>query len=236
MEVANFRKETEWIDAAIGELRAACDDARSGSRASLAICLAGGLTPEPVYRAMSGLSLGGLSIEVWLGDERVVPAGDPARNGFMVARSFAGCAWDPSPRLRLWPEAETEEAAVSASARYEAELRASLGVRPSFDLAFLGLGADGHTASVFPLSPLLEASPDRPGPPRLAAVARAPVAPFGRMTLTPVALRSARRRIFLVKGADKLPALRRLEAEDPSIPATLLAGAGARVLYLGPLG
>jgi 6-phosphogluconolactonase len=235
MEVASFRREGEWIDAAVGELRAARDEARSGGRASLALCLAGGLTPEPLYRGMSGLPLGGSPIELWLGDERVVPAGDPARNGSMVARSFAGCAWDPSPRLRLWPEAETEEEAVSASARYEAELRASLGVRPSFDLVFLGLGADGHTASIFPGSPLMEASSDGPGLPRLAAVARAPVAPFGRMTLTPAALRSARRRIFLVRGADKLPALRRLEAEDPSIPATLLAGAGALVLYLGSL-
>jgi 6-phosphogluconolactonase len=234
MVVESFTSEGKWVEAALGELSAALGLARSQGSSSLALCLAGGLTPEPVYRAMSELPLEGSAIELWLGDERVVPAADPSRNGSMVARAFAGCAWSPSPRLHLWPDAETEEGAVSASLAYEAEIRASLGPRQSFDLALLGLGADGHTASLFPGSPLLDATFDPGGRTRLAATARSPVAPFGRMTLTLAALRSARRRVFLVKGSDKLPALRRLEAEDPGIPASSLAGAEALVLYLGP--
>jgi 6-phosphogluconolactonase len=232
MLVSTFSSELSWIEAALDELRAAAETARAEGRASLALCLAGGLTPERVYRSMAALPLGGSAAELWLGDERVVPAGDAARNGAMAARAFAGCAWDPLPRLRLWPDAETEGEAPAAAARYEAELLEALGNAPSFDLALMGLGADGHTASLFPGSPLLKEASDSTGRTRLTAVARSPVPPFGRMTLTLGALKSARRRVFLVRGADKLPALRKLEAEDSSIPASLLAGPGALVLYL----
>ncbi len=232
MEVKIKTHEGSWIDAAVAELQAAADRARSEGRASLALCLAGGLTPEPVYRALSALPLGGLAVDLWLGDERVVGADSPARNGVMVARSYASCVWDPAPRIRLWPEAETEIQAVSAARAYEAELRSALGPRPAFDLALLGLGADGHTASLFPGSPALEVAVDDAGLPRLAVVTRSPVAPFARMTLTLGALEAARRRIFLVRGGDKLEALRKLEAEDPSIPASSLAGPGSLVLFL----
>ncbi|MGA2547948.1 MAG: 6-phosphogluconolactonase [Rectinemataceae bacterium] len=233
MLVSTFSNAHSWIEAALDELRAAAKAAREEGRASLALCLAGGLTPEGVYRSMAALPLGGLAAELWLGDERVVPAGDAARNGVMAARAFTGCVWEPTPRLRLWPDAETEGEAPAAAARYEAELLAALGPEPTFDLALMGLGADGHTASLFPGSPLLKEASDSTLRPRLTAVARSPVPPFARMTLTLGALRSARRRIFLVKGADKLPALRKLEAEDSSIPASLLAGPGSLVLYLG---
>jgi 6-phosphogluconolactonase len=232
MLVSTFSDELSWMEAALDELRSAAQAAREEGRPSLALCLAGGLTPERVYRSMAALPLEGLAVELWLGDERVVPADDPARNGLMAARAFAGCVWEPLPRLRLWPDAETDSDAPAAAARYETELLEALGPTPSFDLALLGLGADGHTASLFPGSPLSKDPPDSIGRPRLTAVARSPVAPFGRMTLTLGALKRARRLIFLVKGADKLPALRKLEAEDSSIPASLLAGPGARVLYL----
>jgi 6-phosphogluconolactonase len=232
MQIVVFSSEAEWIHAAVEGLLAAADSARKANRSSLSLCLAGGLTPEPVYRAMSTLSFEGLAVDLWLGDERVVPPGDAARNGDMISRAFAGCSWTPPPRLRLWPEAETEAEAASACERYEAELRASLGPEPGFDLAILGLGADGHTASLFPASPILLAPAEPFGAVRLAATARSPLPPLDRMTLTLAALRSARRRIFLVKGADKLPALRKLEAEDSGIPASLIAGPGDRALYL----
>lgn len=232
MQIASFSSEATWIDAAVDELLAAADSARRAGRSPLSLCLAGGLTPEPVYRAMSMLSLEGLAIDLWLGDERVVPTGDAARNGGMVVRAFAGCSWTPPPRLRLWPEAETEAEAFSACERYEAELRASLGPRPGFDLAILGLGVDGHTASLFPASPILLEPAEPFGTVRLAVPTRSALPPFDRMTLTPAALRSARRRIFLVKGADKLPALRKLKVGDSGIPASLIAGPGDRALYL----
>jgi 6-phosphogluconolactonase len=237
MRVIEFSREAPWIEAALGEFRAAHSAAREEGRASLSLCLAGGLTPETVYRAMAALSLRGTLVELWLGDERAVGSGDAARNGGMVERAFAGCAWEPRPRIRLWPSTETEAEAEAACSAYAAELRSSLGAEPSFDLALLGLGADGHTASVFPGSP--ETAPRLPGTrpaasegeERIAYVSISPRPPFTRMTLSLALIRRARRRVFLVRGADKLPALRALEAEDPSIPASSLSGPGALALF-----
>ena len=225
MLVRTFASEISCIEAALIEFREAVERARAEGRDSLALCLAGGSTPESVYRAMAAAPIGGLDVDLWLGDERVVSVADPARNGSMISRAFSSCAWEPSPRLRLWPEAETPDEAIRACFRYEAELRASLGPAPSFDLALLGLGSDGHTASIFPGAPGAERG-------RLATLTRSPLPPYPRMTLTLGALGGARRRLFLVRGSDKLPALRRLEAEDQSIPASLLAGPLAVAMYL----
>ena len=230
MVLRRFGNEAEWIAAAVDELHTAAAAAQAEGRNSLSLCLAGGLTPEVVYRAMAALPLAGLAVDLWLGDERVVPAGDAARNALMAARAFADYAWDPPPRLRSWPDTATEADAPVAATRYETELRAALGSAPSFDLALLGLGADGHSASLFPAT-APELARGIGG--RLTAVTISPLPPHTRMTLTQAAFARARRTVFLVKGADKLPALRKLEAEDPSIPASLLAGPGAVVLYLG---
>ena len=221
-----FETEGEWVEAACAQLSAAAAAARGQGRSSLALSLAGGRSPEPIYRAMAALRLEGLVVDLWLGDERAVPVGDPERNAAMIARAFATCLWEAAPRLHLWPPAGTPDEISSACSRYEAELVASLGPFPVFDLALLGLGADGHTASLFPgYSTDSEAG-------RLALPTTSPLPPHLRMTLTVKALRPARRRLFLAKGADKLEALRALEAEDPSIPASLLAGPGACVFYL----
>ena len=243
MVVRRYGIEAEWIAAAVDELRAAASTAVQRAAADhagaatgsvgqipLSLCLAGGLTPEVVYRAMAALPLVGLAVDLWLGDERAVPAGDVARNALMAARAFAVCAWAPPPRLRPWPGTATEADASAAAARYEAELRAALGSAPAFDLVLLGLGADGHSASLFPAT-APELARGIGG--RLTAVTTSPLPPFTRMTMTQAAFARARRTVFLVKGADKLPALRKLEAGDPSIPASLFAGPGTIGLYLG---
>jgi 6-phosphogluconolactonase len=239
MRLREFHDEAAWIEAAASELLAAFEAARRSGRGGLELCLAGGLTPESVYRALSELPLAGPRVGLWLGDERAVPPGDGRLNASMVERAFSGCAWEPEPLFHPWPGAETEEEAIAACSAYAVELGASLGARPVFDLAFLGLGADGHTASVFPrdasvasrasAADFFEDGRIEPG---LTAVTRSPLPPHIRMTLELGLLRASRRRVFLVKGRDKLPALRSLEAEDPSIPASFLAGPEALVLYL----
>ncbi len=219
-----------WINAALGELRETARMARLSNSGRMAVCLAGGTTPEPVYRAMAAHELSGVDVELWPGDERVVPLADPARNGTMIARAFEECVWNPFPRIKQWPEAQTESEALEAVEVYEAELAASLGHKPVFDLALLGLGADGHTASLFSCDEsrgTVHASPIG-----LTAVTRSPIAPFIRMTLSFAALGSTRRRVFLVRGPEKLGVVERLSLEDHRLPASRLAGPESIILYL----
>lgn len=230
MLLYRFADAASWIGAALGELREAARLARASGRRSLALCLAGGTTPEPVYRALAAARLEGLDAELWIGDERAVPSADPARNGAMIATAFEDCAWDPYPRIKQWPEAATEAEAEEAACGYEAEIEAALGSPPAFDLALLGLGADGHTASLFPSRGGGRAA--SPSPRGLAAVAFSPTGPSLRMTLTFAALARSTRRAFIVRGPDKLGVVGRLADEDPALPASALAGPGAIILYL----
>lgn len=219
-----------WINAALGELRETARIARIVNSGRLALCLAGGATPEPVYRAMAAYELSGVDVELWLGDERVVAFADPERNGGMIASAFKECVWSPFPRIKQWPEAQTESEALEAAEAYEAELAASLGNKPVFDLALLGLGADGHTASLFSCDEsrgTVHASPIG-----LTAVTRSPIPPPLRMTLTFEILASARRRVFLVRGAEKNAVVERLSLEDQGLPASRLAGPESIILYL----
>lgn len=227
MLIRRFDEEDAWIEAALEHLRDALARARSRSAGEgglrLSLCLAGGNTPEPVYRAMAALRLEG-AFDLWLGDERLIWSRDPARNGLMVERAFSRCAWRPAPRIRQWPfERPGERPEAEIAAAYEAQLVEALGPAPRFDLAILGLGADGHSASLFPGQTL---------PSGLAAPATSPLPPRDRLTLTLDALSGARKRVFLVRGGDKAEAIARLEAEDPSIPASALAGPGSEALYL----
>jgi 6-phosphogluconolactonase len=229
--VRRFSSEADWIAAALGEFRAAAAAALSEGKDSLSLCLAGGRSPEVVYRAMASESLSGLRVDLWLGDERAVPLGGEASNFGMIERSFSACAWEKPPRLHPWllpPESGLSDPVLldRAAREYAAALESALGPRPSFDLALLGLGADGHTMSLFPGSPALEAGE------ALAVAARAPVAPFDRLTLTLAALVGARRIAFLARGNDKAEAVALLESEDTSIPASRLAAERTVALYL----
>jgi 6-phosphogluconolactonase len=235
--VRRFEDEGAWVSAALDEFRGAVDYARAEGRSSLSLCLAGGSTPEVVYRAMAAMPLAGMAVDLWLGDERVVAPDDEARNGAMIERAFAGCAWIPAPALHLWPtpvstasiDPLSPVALGRVAGEYSEELSSSLGSRPVFDLALLGIGADGHTASLFPFSPLLEeASPASV----LASPARAPVPPFDRLTLTLPALSGARRIAFLVRGEGKRDAVASVGRGDPVAPASMLEGEGRVILCL----
>ena len=228
MQSRKFSDEGEWIEAAVAELRGARDAAAAEGRRVLHLCLAGGTTPSPAYAAMAALPLRGMRAELWLGDERAVPSGRSERNDAMIERAFARCAWDPPARLRPWPLDPEGLEGAEAARLYEAEIRGELGEDPAFDLAILGLGADGHTASLFP-GALWEA---RRGEGPITALAESPLEPRKRLTLTPRALLGSRRILFLVRGRDKLPALRALEAADPRAPASIFALESTTVLYL----
>ena len=235
MTLIECEDRDSWIGLFADEFVAAAKLSKAARRPSLLLCLAGGSTPEPIYRALAALPDPGIRVELWLGDERVVPPGDPARNGDMVARAFSGAPW--KPRLHQWPSGAFEQGNgaeppdLEASARrdaavYAARLAESTGGAPAFDLVILGLGADGHTASLFPGEAALDEKE------ALTAVTRAPAPPGLRMTLTYPALALSRRTLFAVSGSEKARVAHALAAEDPALPASAAGGADRAIVYL----
>ena len=213
-------KDLEALSARAAELIA--DRIRSG-HAPFRLALSGGSTPRGCYRRLAHLNqVPWENVEIYLGDERFVPHDSPDSNYHMIRQTLlAGEAVAPRAVFAM-PTDGTPEAAAAA---YEEILRQQYGASrlraglPLFDLQLLGLGEDGHTASLLPDQPVLEE--------REHWVA---VVPEGRreprITLTYPALESSRLTLFLVSGAGKKDALARARAGDPSIPAGRLKPEG----------
>jgi 6-phosphogluconolactonase len=171
------------------------------------IALAGGETPKATYRRLGQEHLPWERVDVLLGDERWVPADDPASNARMIGETLL--AQLPARQARFYP-VPTDRPSPEASAEAYADLLARLcvGDPPRFDVVLLGLGDDGHTASLFPGT----AAPsvlDRP-------VTLGEGKGLPRITLTAPVLSAARKVIFLVSGEGKRQALQRLM--DPDEP------------------
>lgn len=185
------------------------------------IALAGGQTPRRLYQLLATDYRGRTpwpGVEVFWGDERYVPHDDP-RSDYQMARETLLAAV-PLPRENIHPmptdAADPEEAAQA----YESVLRAHFPSRPwpRFDLVLLGLGAEGHTASLFPGSPALVEER------RWVVAAEVPVAPPRRLTLTLPAINHARHIYFLAAGAGKREALAQALAETPDVARCPAAG------------
>jgi len=184
------------------------------------LVLAGGTTPQPAYRQAARDPAAWSGATVWFGDERCVPPEDERSNYAMVHAALLG-RLDPAshPKVhRMLGERGAREAADD----YEQQLRAA--GPPRFDLVLLGLGPDGHTASLFPDQDTL-----RERERWVAAVeqpARAPCVP--RVTLTLPALASTRRLVFLVTGAEKADAVAAAfgpdARPDPHVPGSIPPG------------
>lgn len=196
-------------------------DARSIFR----VALSGGSTPKQVYPLLLEPqrrdAIDWASVEFFWGDERAVPPDHPESN-FGVAY---GMLISQLPEVR--PDrihrmaAEAEDLDASALS-YESELRLAFGARgaapPSFDLIWLGMGPDGHTASLFPGSPALDERE------RWVLAAWAPAQQAWRMTLALPVLLAARETLFVVTGADKADVLERIRAGDSDLPAARVSG------------
>lgn len=172
------------------------------------IALAGGSTPALAYGRLGQEHLPWERVDVLLGDERWVPAADPASNARMIKATLLG--QEPARRARFHPvptDLPTPEASADA---FEALVRQLCpGDPPVFDLLLLGLGDDGHTASLFPGSVAATV--------RERAVAVGSGKGMERITLTAPVLSAARQVVFLVSGEGKQQALARLL--DPEEPA-----------------
>ena len=178
------------------------------ARGSFIMAVSGGHTPWLMLRALSGEDVPWQSIHVVQVDERVAPAGDPDRNLTHLNESLHAPL--RSEQILAMPVESPDLNA--AAARYAATLRELAGSPPVLDLVHLGLGPDGHTASLVPADPVLE-------------VTNADVALTGvyqgrrRMTLTYPIINRSRRILWLVTGSEKVEMLDRLRKADVSIPA-----------------
>lgn len=203
-------------------LRAILDAAQQAIRARGAfhIVLAGGTTPRRVYELLRDADADGAAWHVYFGDERCLPAEHPERNSRMAAQAWLDHVAIPAGQVHLIPAEKGAEAAADAYARAIAE------VGP-FDLVLLGLGEDGHTASLFPGHDWGRA----PDAPAAMAVFDAPKPPPQRVSLSAWRLGAARQVLFLVTGAAKRQAIRAWRNGE-SIPAAAIAPANGVEVYL----
>jgi 6-phosphogluconolactonase len=182
------------------------------------VALAGGNTPRRTYELLGPLLGDPVDVEWWFGDERCVPPDDPDSNYRLIAETLLRTPAIPDDRVhRIRGELEPDEAA----ARYAAELRATAPLGddgiPQLDVAFLGLGEDGHTASLFPGDPALEIRD------LLAVPVVAVKPPPNRITLTLPVFRATRSVVILATGARKRAAVALvLAGPDLTTPASLL--------------
>ena len=193
------------------QIVAAAAAAAVAARDRFAFAVSGGRTPWEMFTSLYG-RMPWEKVTIFQVDERIAPDGDPDRNLVQLQRSLPpGGAADVRP-MPVWAEDLDAAAALYANA-----------LPDQLDLVHLGLGPDGHTASLVPGDPVL-------------AVLDRDVAVTGvyqgrtRMTLTYPALNRARQILWLVTGEDKVDALQRLRAGDQSIPAAWISTANALVV------
>lgn len=170
------------------------------ARGRFRLALSGGVTPIPMVKALAEMTLPWSKVEIYQVDERIAPEGSPDRNltHIMAALGATGATIMPMP-------VESNDLA-NAAARYAEVLP------DCFDLIHLGLGDDGHTASLIPGDPVLDVV-DRD------VALCAPYQGLSRMTLTYQGLAKGTEVLWLITGAAKADALCRLCADDPDIPA-----------------
>lgn len=187
-----------WLSAAVQE------------RGVATLAVSGGRTPGELLAALATRDLPWEHVHLVQVDERLAPDGHDDRNLTLLRTRFLDHRPLPADHVHLLPVTDRDPA--GAAAGFDARLASVAGSPPVFDVVQLGLGADGHTASLVPGDPVVD-------------IADRDVALTGtyqgrrRLTLTLPALARARHRLWLVAGEDKAPALARVLAGDRSLPA-----------------
>jgi len=190
------------------------------ARGAFRIVLSGGNTPRHIYRALSQAKSNWSAWHIYFGDERCLPADDPERNSLMAFRIWLGHVPIPSQQIHLIQgELGPEKAAIS----YSRELAGA----GEFDLVVLGLGEDGHTASLFP---------DRAWEhmkilPAVLPVFDSPKPPLLRVTLSPARLSHTLQAMFLVFGKEKQEAVKYWRT-GKALPASRIRPANGVDIFL----
>ena len=187
------------------------------------IAAAGGSTPEPLYRALSGQDLPWDKIHVFWGDERYVPPEHPDSNQKMARLAWLDRVNIPASNIHPMPTGAGDPAADASAHQIELQqfFKVSDGEFPAFDIILLGIGDDAHTASLFPGTAALQV--------RNALVTVGNKDGQPRITFTVPLINRARCVIFMVAGASKQPALAQIfapAADEMTYPARLVQPEG----------
>jgi len=190
------------------------------SHGTFVLAVSGGRTPWMMLRALADMTIPWPAVHIFQVDERVAPVGHADRNLTHLRESLATAPIRPEQIYAMPVESSELHAAAGC---YAGLLRRVAGAPPVIDLVHLGLGPDGHTASLVPGDPVLD-------------VQNADVALSGpyqgrlRMTLTCPVLNRARRVLWVVTGAEKAPMVNRVITGDRAIPAGRIRGEHATLL------
>jgi 6-phosphogluconolactonase len=201
-------------------------------RGRFAIALSGGHTPAKLYALWAESERRAPQtpwdrVHLFWGDERYVARLDPLSNYRMTQETLISHVPIPPANVHRVPGPDDAATPKEAAQAYEAELRKFFGIAPpAFDLQLMGLGVEGHTASLFPGSPALEEKE------RWVLAVQAPAKPPIRLTLTPPVLNQGRNTFFLVAGKDKREIIAALQSEPESSPSQYPAG---RIRPPGPV-
>ena len=187
-------KDLPALSQAAAQLFIDCANQAIAARGQFLVALSGGGTPTATYRLLVDAPIDWTRVHVFWGDERCVPVSDPG-NSYAQARDVL-LAHVPIPAGNI-PRVESELEPAAAAQAYAATLRGFGSPWPRFDLILLGMGDDGHTASLFPGSPVDEAEPV------IAVTAHYQDRPANRVSLTPRVINDARQVAFLVSGPSK---------------------------------
>jgi 6-phosphogluconolactonase len=192
-------------------------------RGVFTIALAGGSTPKPLYEALARQSLPWPQIHVFWGDERYVPPDHPDSNEGMARQAWLNHVPIPAENIHPMPTSAPDPAIAAEQHNQELQsfFQTEPGTFPAFDVILLGMGDDGHTASLFPFTAALEVRD------RLITVGNKDGQP--RITFTAPLINHARCVVFMVTGANKQPALAQIfapTADDAAYPSRMIQPQG----------
>jgi len=220
MEIRVF-KDAEAVAHEAARLIAAMAREGVAARGHFVMAVSGGKTPWQMLKALGREDVPWESVHVFQVDERVVSSGHPDRNLTHLRENLLDHSPLSDNNIHAMP-VESDDLELAAE-RYSLTLREIAGTPPVFDLVHLGLGPDGHTASLVPGDPVLN-------------IYDHDVAITGiyqgrkRMTLTYAIINRSRNILWIVAGAEKVPMLKRLQIADASIPAGRICQDAALIL------
>ncbi|MFN6963190.1 MAG: 6-phosphogluconolactonase [Pyrinomonadaceae bacterium] len=227
------KKDPNDLSLSAAELFASAAIEAIAARGRYAVSLSGGSTPRSLYARLAaeyGSLIDWSRVHFFFGDERFVPADSPESNFRMVDEALFAPLGIAAHNIHRWRTELGDPAAAAAD--YEVHLKQFFdlapGALPRFDLTLLGLGEDGHTASIFPGTPAVHETE------RLAIANWVDKLQMHRLTLTLPVINNSTQTVFIVAGTGKADIVRRIIDGPPTadLPASLVSATGNPLIWL----